>query len=598
MEISQLPPTQQAWSVIDWVGLHLSILAKRALKPPSKAPILIHPGMTTTQANDGTPLDMDAVLGGTEQYLRMAVSMLAYENGWWDDQGKLCLPSRNATKTQKIKAAGGHLYLASIWDALVDASETLRYWGENINIGRIQVNEGSSDTVPALLFDLNLKERLYFLIARMRTIQLEISAHMSGLGFSLPEFKNPDDSIIPLPPKGFVSFAEIETAVLLDLVYHYEIDSSGYSGDLSPAKLIRGYAVLKHYYEAPIEDAQIELASFDRNRIVKALQNCSLSTDEAQAFLNSVSFGRDSRDFFDCPVIRTKSGDEFILQAFVQFSSMPKVVVSRLNSLQVKFESKGSAFEQQVLELFAEHEIPARGFEFVADSEIYQFDVVVVWGECVFILECKNYLLPSSSPAQEFHFMESMDEAIEQVLRLKSALEKYPSQLENSFPNLRIPKKIIPVVLNAMPFSMDSQRRGVFLYDYSALSRFFGGSVSVTQPITVRNRLIQIEHEVKRLWAGTSPEPSDLIAQLTNPIQLDAELPRWYTESTVIGINDRVVMQIPTLRQRDTSHEDMLKALKVDEGVTHRFERISDELHKRLTKRRKQGSRKKRNRKT
>jgi len=504
LPVSAISPAQQAWSVIDWAVLHLSTLHKRALNPRGEEPLLIRPGVATSTSNDGTPVDIDAMMGAVEQYVRMTLSMLAFENAWWDQDGKLCLPSRGASEEEHVRQAGAHIDLASIWDLVVSASESLRFWGRKIDLTEVETGTGPGETFRVFVFDLDIDGRLDFLISQMRVIQLEFDFHMTQMGLALPPFKNPEDAPVPMPPISYVSADELLTTVLLSTLYHYELDVPDTTDRLCPEKLIRGYAVLKLFFERPFDKAEFTVIPFDQKRIVSALQNASLSSEEASTFLEFITFGRDSRDLFDCPLIRAESGEIFIFQGFVQFLGLSRAIVSRLNSLSVDFNTKGSAFEREVRDLLLEHGLPAREIKFNIGSEQYQFDAVFPWGEFVFLFECKNYLLPSDSPAQEFHFNEKMSEAVDQVLRLKTALEDNAVELKRAFPESEGAKTIIPVVLNAMPFSMNRQERSVFVYDYSALSRFFVGHISAKQPIYMEGKLIQVEHLVRSLW---SPHP-------------------------------------------------------------------------------------------
>lgn len=596
LPVNALSPAQQAWGVIDWAVQHLSTLYKRALKPGGKEPFLIRAGVATSQTNDGTHVDIDAMIGATEQYVRMAISMFAFENDWWDQDGKLCLPQRESIAQEHIYRAGAHIDLASVWDLVVSASELLRFSGWKIEFAEIEAGQGSDQRFPAFLFDLNIDERLVFQMAQMRILQLEIDFHMTQMGLPKPAYRNAEVMMAPMPPDSYVSADELLTVALLSGVYHYDIGSTATEKSLSPAKLIRGYAVLKLLFEHPFAHAQFTFIPFDRKRVVAALQNASFSPEEASIFLQLASFGRDSRDMFDCPLIKTASGDEFIFQGLVQFLGLPRVIVSRLNSLGVDFDTKGSVFEEEVRDLLRRHGLSAKEINFNVGAEQYQFDAVVPWGDFVFVFECKNYLLPSDSPAQEFHFMTKMDEAVEQVLRLKSALENNCRELKAQFPDMEDGKTIIPVVLNAMPFSMNRQRKGVYIYDYSALSRFFGGRITASQPIYVDGELIQVEHSLRSLWSGQTPQPEDLIAQMTSPIQLEAEMARWYKDYVTLGLTDRIAMRIPVLRKKESTSDEMLEALKVDGDVRTAFKTLSSEIHRQLRTKSKSKKRKKRRR--
>jgi hypothetical protein len=122
MDVSALPSAQQAWAVITWASSHLGIIHEKSLAPPKQVPILARAGANTLDAEDGRTFDVDSIFAGTEQFLRMTLSMLAYENGWWDQQGKLVIPQDAVPPEVGANVAGSHIYLASIWDLVLGAS--------------------------------------------------------------------------------------------------------------------------------------------------------------------------------------------------------------------------------------------------------------------------------------------------------------------------------------------------------------------------------------------------------------------------------------------------------------------------------------------
>ncbi|MES2390909.1 MAG: nuclease-related domain-containing protein [Acidobacteriota bacterium] len=583
LDISALPPEHQAWAVIKWAGSHLAILHEKALTPPKEGPFLGRAGAHVSDGGEeGRTFDVDEQLGGTEQFVRMTLSMLAYEHGWWNQEGKLIVPPFDLPVDVDVHIAGAHFYLASIWDLVLGASETLRFWGDSVDMTSAAI-EGAPEELDTIInFDLRLGNHLYFAISRLRVMQTEIDTHMYAIGLPEPDYGDVATEAIPLPPNGFVSFEEVATHVTLDMLYHFDLGSGTSVNNLNPAVMTRGYAVLKHCYDQEFGKADLSMIEIDRNMLMQALRNGSLSEQEADAFLATITFGRDSKDLFDCPVITSGDGKLYLLRGMSQFSSLPRVVVSRLTSLRSKFENKGPRFELEVIDEFVENGIAAKGFTFVVDSNEYQFDCVVLWGKYVFVLECKNYLLPSESAAQEFYFMESMNDAVEQVKRLTAALQERRAWLVEQFGDVPEGLIFVPVVLNAMPFSTDQQLDGVYLYDYSALNRFFEGKISVNQPIKTNEGWVRVEHVVKKLWEDSSPTPLDFINQMTTPIQLAAEFPRWHQEDMRIGLTEKIGLVVPVLRKDAASSKDLLKAIGVNDETAEQMLQFGDELHRRL----------------
>jgi hypothetical protein len=91
-----------------------------------------------------------------------------------------------------------------------------------------------------------------------------------------------------------------------------------------------------------------------------------------------------------------------------------------------------------------------------------------------------------------------------------------------------------------------------------------------------------VKHLVKKLWEGPSPMPTDLINQMTTPIQLAGELPRWHQEDVAIGLSKRISMTIPVLRKGAASSKDLLKAIGVSDEIVQQMLQLSNELHRGL----------------
>ena len=129
------------------------------------------------------------------------------------------------------------------------------------------------------------------------------------------------------------------------MLYHFDLGKCTKVNGLNPAVLSRGYAVLKRCYNQEFGKADLSLVEIDKPRLVQALRNGSLSDSEIEAFLATVTFGRDSKDLLDCPVIASDDSKLYLLRSLSQFASLPLVIISRLTSLKSKFENKGPRFE-------------------------------------------------------------------------------------------------------------------------------------------------------------------------------------------------------------------------------------------------------------
>lgn len=62
-------------------------------------------------------------------------------------------------------------------------------------------------------------------------------------------------------------------------------------------------------------------------------------------------------------------------------------------------------------------------------------------------------------------------------------------------------KTLVPVIVNCFPYSTPGQLHGVYMYDYSALTRFFEGGVIKLKSAQLGQVVEEYDTGI-RLWAG------------------------------------------------------------------------------------------------
>jgi len=197
------------------------------------------------------------------------------------------------------------------------------------------------------------------------------------------------------------------------------------------------------------------------------------------------------------------------------------VVLSTLSHLSVQLKRKGKAFEEIVLATFEKAGIKPYTFKAKRGEEEYEYDAVVPWGDYVFVIECKNRSLPFGSAVQMQYFDLETQDNIRQVHRLMKGLDEHPDILTSNLPAGAETKTRVPVIINCFPYSSAGKVNGVYLYDYSALSRFFE-SGEIKMKSVGSGKWVQEQGTGIRLWAEDTPQPEDLIAQLEMPSQLES----------------------------------------------------------------------------
>jgi hypothetical protein len=566
--VAQLKPSDHVWAVVDRGMTELANLAETIQsiwcsgREDTEAQ-MTYGGLYVPDAS-GQPVDADAVVNSLQSYLYLTLSMLAYENKWWSKDGVLVLPPRTVSAPEHLFKARTHILLATAWDSLHTMSESLRFFGGEI-LFKGDESEGKESDARVIHVKRNADPHLLFHIARLRQGQAQTEAAVNWALLGVESYKDPRDGIVRMPPLECVSHSESDAVFLLQARYFYDIDSEQKIGGLSIAKWIRGYAVLKLFCESP-KDSQDSATRLDVGELHRALTNASFCEQESELFIRSVVFKKISRDLYDCPLLHSSDGNLYFLSALYRSASILEIAISQWRTLGYTFADKGGAFEDSTLSLFQGNGVPAKSFTIADAGETFQFDVLAPWGDFAFLLECKNYLLPSDSPVEEFYFLQRIDEAVEQVLRLEAAISAYPGQIEEQLGVSVKGMKVVPIVLNAMPFSLPRQLKGVYVADYPALAKFFDGYITIGQQLSRGEQKVRVEHITYKFWNNESPTAEDLLRNLAAPIHLRSEWAQWYLMPMTLPLSKKLTIELEVLRRVEPSFESFLAALGNNEN--------------------------------
>jgi hypothetical protein len=322
-EVTRLSPGLQLWSVIDRAADECRILYERTFTPPKgQGTPLFHAQAPLVKDKKGNAAPADAIANGLLDFVANTLQMLAYRNDWFQGD-QLVLPPRIASTEDSTFKAGAHAYFASAWDALLDSSESLRFFGKSLE--EVQAPEG--DKRRALVFDLDLGPALFFTIARLRQHQIQLEFSMRYLvETSAYKFGDPETKSVLLPPHGYVSLDELVAVTLLDGEYHYPVEDDSSLAGLSLRQWLRAYAVLKRVHCPDLTAGAYggEVVQVDCTKLERALTNAGLSKDQAHIFLKAATFGKDKRDLWDAPLLQTSDG-----QVFFWLPYLPRQISSR-----------------------------------------------------------------------------------------------------------------------------------------------------------------------------------------------------------------------------------------------------------------------------
>lgn len=322
-------------------------------------------------------------------------------------------------------------------------------------------------------------------------------------------------------PTEWISGEEVAQVLSLSEAVGFDItkDATLYAG-LSLTEWVRGYMALSAWAETKPKTADL-IRRTSCQDLIELLTRLSFTTAQAGIFLDAVSFGRKSRDLWDAPIVRTKTG-WLVVGAGISSPRLAKVIPSLLASKDVQIKRKGPAFEARVLTFLREHGVDARAVTAWRDGAEYQYDALVRWGDKLLVIECKNKGLSGNDPVQTYHFVQGLEEDIAQVRRLVKGLETWPEIITENFGSSAAALTIVPILLHNETFQLPRACEGVYVYDWSALSRFFEAPYfrfahdhQIAPGQIFRNRVA-----VKRIWVSETPTADDLIAEMSDPLQL------------------------------------------------------------------------------
>ncbi|HEY1937254.1 MAG TPA: hypothetical protein VGJ33_04895 [Candidatus Angelobacter sp.] len=577
---------EQVWALLERLPREIEIvqekLRSRAEKLRKNNPHRTVAADVMIEDSSGNLVNADVVADVMMKSLFSTIHMLAYEANWFKN-GTIVLPSRVEISEEIEFKAGIHNLLSQFWDLLSDADDHLRYWGGELTRSKVPI----VDDVPehdVLKFAFKRHLEIYERIARERFDQL-------SLGLALPvqflekapsPILDPSKASVRLSPQAYVSFEEVNAADILRRIYQLPMLQDQHRfGGLSPRQWLRGYAILQKCYARNANDHPVfQIITMDRSELSALLERGGLSNHEAALFIQEVTLQRGKRDLYDAPLLVDDVGILHFIAAGFANCSLPMVTASQIGSQQQGLEVKGNTFEASVLDLLTKAGLAAKGFKYHIDGKTYDCDAALLWEHNIFVFECKTHLIPSGSCEHSYYFWKSIQEDIRQCHRIVDDLRNHPEILERHFgKNIGI-ETIYPVVLNALPFSVPGPIAGVYLFDYSALNRFFTlPDITFTSPIMRSDgKRLLLEHRIGSFWKGKSPVPEDLVSAMEDPLQVKVNMAGWSIQIANFAISEGLAIEMPILHQKEPTIESIMHAQGLSHEQITTFAKASSEI--------------------
>ncbi|MFN0126906.1 MAG: YecA family protein [Verrucomicrobiales bacterium] len=577
--IGNKAPDVRAWAAIGRAVLELEYLREKQEAQlqnlaTTKASFLNIAAMDV-KAEDGTRVNVDAVVTSITTGLWLTLTSLAFENKWFDEHGLVILPPKVTIDDEVLSQAGTDTVLAMQWRKLERAWDRSRLFrsrfsvhsetallpsGENIKIDILT-------TDPPSLFEIEMR------VAEDRMLHSYVinMMELNTFGAKKHIVHALDSGKVPLPPDAYLSNEEFLAAEMLTQTFCIPFERDDLFFDLSLRVWLRGYAVLCAIVPKNLSH-NVSTIDIAENELVAKL--CGVGITEAQAlrFIDHVSLRRGSKDLFDTPLIRCADGNlQFFAPAY-RAPNLWNILLSRLSSLGrlrdengeqfeiCSFEKKGLHFEKVMLALCTEAGLEARSFGYKHEGVMYQCDLAFLLGQTLFVCDCKNYVLSFGHIPTLYYFSHHLNEFRHQIFRITEQFTQNPEILRREFGAKAHWNRIIPVVLQAMPWS--TGRIGdVYFYDASAFRRLLkDGSIDFTAVTTIGSHKIQRRHRYM-LRHGDIPTDEEFLRELNDPAQVRLGKLGWTCRAEAIPISDRMAVHLPELVRDMVGIEEQLNAL-------------------------------------
>lgn len=483
--------------------------------------------MATLTNENGHEYSPDGVHEMLLETFASTLGMEAHINKWYDANGLLVLPSLPSVSEKNRYAAGSVQLLAASWRHWQFAERRHRYLGavltEHTNLPEawdktpfksFWESSPAPDDLEFYNYVANsrLAERLQ---QQWPSVLVNKTYRTLASGIKGP---------VELLPKGFVSLIEIHSATALSQLLSGEIsdDSEEYAGLTFP-EWVRGYSALQAISQAALDagDAKGLTIRFAKRDLATILAKLGLRNGKADVFIGHAIYRKASRDMFDQPLIQMQDGSVLLLALACVASSIPNIILSTLGMLKVSLNSRGKRFEKRMIEFLNRQGIKAKNIQCNRGGETFDYDVAFVWGDYLFLLECKSRGLSGSDPSRAFYFSLGIREVVEQVKRLADGLKRYPDIISTHFPEA-VGKEVVHCVINSLPYAVYGGIDGIRFTDESSFTRFFQQSEIGERSFRLNRGIGDIDPNtaIAFLWDGDRPTPDDLLRQLDTPIQL------------------------------------------------------------------------------
>lgn len=533
LAISKKSPEIQCWAVIRRAQNEILFLkdeTKKHLENIDQGSRIYDVSSAFLQNSEGEYYSPDAVITKTVDYLSLTLKMFSF-NHKLNNGNLTIIPDAVEVEEEDLEDAGRIFSNSILWFALESAVETCLLFEYELNeYNSTNLPEGLEDSGLDVFYAFELTKDMFIRADFISNERLysKLSQNFIEAMYKYNIHKTVDDSMLYLSTLDngrSVTVSEFPAYVALLETLCLSDENMLISG-LTLREWVRCYSTLEKL--AKLSEKK-EIYTFSELNAIFLL--VGISSDKSKTFIDHVSFNIESRDLYDSPLLKLKSGNYLFCSVGYFSPGISNIILSQFSSLKVDLSKKGFGFEKEMHDMLSDLKMNYQHFKFKRGTEEYEYDAIVVLDDKVFVLECKNTNLSGGSVNKAYKKKVFFIETAQQVKRLVQGLKDYPDVFQDKF-NLDIRAfEVIPVIVNNLPFSLPGKFNDVYITDFSALSKILHNSH--IGGIRIQNNNGELESSntpLHRLWESETLQASDLINQFERPIQLSE-----FFNSTVVA---------------------------------------------------------------
>lgn len=552
-DIASFPEDIQFWSHVERASNELQELKAAGKQEMAKIETMaeanvpfVMPEVTMVKLPGGREVSLDATYSNIISMLSLTLKMLSFDHKLLSE-GKLVAPAKPVITEEHVFKAGSIQLYAMSWNSVEDMGNRTLFFGGDIctieksGIARDAIPEEvyAKFPEPFIFHRAPSEVEIYDYLANRRLQSWAIQNTMSLLqATTLRNSIITKGAAAPALTGGpFITEEEGVALTTLAEILSFDVfsDQERFHG-LTLREWVRGYCALKLMAESKQTDTC--LVAFDKAELEQGFIEYQIPAPCVPTLIYHLTFGQDSRDLYDSPLIQSQDGKYSLLADVLISSNLPNVLFSRLSSLNTQFEKKGKGFENKVVSFFQGHDYQCKTTSFSIDGAQYEYDALLLLDDTLFLIECKNNLLSGNHAVQALRYSKFISDTVKQVKRLEHGLRARPEIVESLFGRKLDNLTLVPMILNSMNYSR-APIDGVYISDYSALSKFFDED-AISEFHWKNGRKI-VRKVIQRLWTGERPTAKELLTYLSMPPQLSLVMkhltyttyPRFTSESTM-----------------------------------------------------------------